>query len=294
MPTSRNPYVREYIRTRTEQGHLASSSTITISYTLDQWIRFAGPTPRRWTEAQARVWVNAEHLRPNTRKSRLAKLSRFVRWLVDEHELDVDITRNLARIRVPKGTPRDLLPSEIGQLLGVLPDERARVIVLAMAQTGLRCGDVARIRIEEDLDLRGQRLYVRAKGGRGEPTHWVPIPDEAWRAVIRWLHQEHRWRGPLITSYQRPGHALQPASVSKLVGRWIRVAGLKRFPYDGRSAHALRHSCAQHMLDNGADLRDVQAALGHATIRTTEEYTRREPPGLRAAMEGRTYSEAAA
>ena len=73
----------------------------------------------------------------------------------------------------------------------------------------------------------------------------------------------------------------------------MRAAGLKRFPHDGTSAHSLRHTCAQTMLDGGADLREVQYALGHRTIRSTEIYTRREPPGLRAAMNGRAFLDAA-
>ena len=55
-------------------------------------------------------------------------------------------------------------------------------------------------------------------------------------------------------------------------------------------ADSLRHSCAQRMLDAGADIRQVQHALGHSSVTITEQYLRRQPPGLRDAMEGRTYT----
>jgi integrase/recombinase XerD len=78
--------------------------------------------------------------------------------------------------------------------------------------------------------------------------------------------------------------------VSVLVRKWIAAAGVKSLPGDGISAHALRHTCAQDMIDRGADIREVQHALGHRSVMSTEIYLRRAPVGLRQAMEGRRYS----
>lgn len=279
-----------YVGARVARGDLARSSADAIRRTLRQWVRHVDfATPRRWTVDEVATWVNDVALRANTRKSRLTKLRPFARWLILEGRLASDPTIGIGRIRVPRSTPRDLTPDEVGRLVGACPDERARLIVLLMVQLGLRCGDVARIRVE-DFDVRRRLLHVRAKGGRGEPTHWEPIPDEAWGALGRWLPVLGHSSGPLLRSYQHADRGLSPQWVSKLVGGWIRVAGLKDLPWDGRSAHALRHSCAQHMIDGGADLREVQHALGHHSIRSTELYVRREPPGLRRAMEGRRYA----
>lgn len=281
-------FVDEYLAQRTRSGELAESSAEVIRRVLHTWVRWAPPDPQEWTFELVAEWLNRGDPRPSTRKSRLHKLRPFMRWMVQRGELARDPSAQIAPVKVPRGAPRDLTRDEVAALLAVCPDARARLIVILMVQCGLRCGDVARIRVE-DVDARRRSLNVRGKGGRGGLTHWVPIPEEAWRLVVRQLHGLGRTSGPFIESRTRAGQGISPAHVSKLVGRWIREAGLKEFPYDGRSPHALRHTCAQDMLDAGAGMRDVQFTLGHSSLRSTEIYTRREPPGLRDAMEGRSY-----
>lgn len=288
-PTAHYALIGTYIAERVARGEITMSSAEVIEPMLRQWVRHIDfAPPRRWTVDDVASWVNDDRYRAAYRKSRLTKLAPYCRWLIVSGKMQRDPTLGIGRIRIPDGGPRDLTPQEITGLLRVLPDARALLIVVLMAQLGLRDGDVARIRIE-DIDVRRRRLHVRGKGGRGEHTHWEPITTEAWRVLGPWLRAGERASGPLIRSYQRPDRALQPHTISKLVGRWIRAAGLKDFPWDGRCPHALRHSFAQHVLDGGADLRDVQYALGHRSIRSTELYVKREPPGLRDKIDGRCY-----
>jgi integrase len=281
--------VSMYVADRLLKDELAPSSVPVIRSTLRRWTAFVEKPPRDWTRDDVLRWLGNPDLRPNTRKSMLTKLRPFCHWLMDRGYLRADPTRSV-RARAPEqGNPRDLEPAAVGKLIGVLPDQRATLIVVLMLQTALRCSDVARIDVR-DIDVRRKNLHARAKGGRGGYTHWVPIPVEAWELLQRWL-ADTGWRsGPLIRSYQPPHAGMQGGSISKLVGGWMEDAGLKEFPYDGVSAHALRHTCGQHMLDNGAQPRDVQWMMGHKNLRTTEDnYMRREPPGLRAAAEGREY-----
>jgi integrase/recombinase XerD len=277
--------LQDYVIHRVGVGELAISSAQVIRVVLNQWITRAGTTPAEWTPDDVSGWVFDPAIRASTAKSRLTKLRPWCRWMVDEGALEKDPTSRVAKIRIPSGGDRSFDPDEIGLLLDVCPDPRAEMIVTLMYQLGLRAGDVARIRVE-DIDYRRRMLHVRGKGGRGEPTRWTPITEEAWRVIQPWLTIRS---GPLVQSYQCPGLPLQPHTVSTLVGGWIREAGLKQFPGDGRSSHSLRHSFAQHLVDQGTDLRLVQRGLGHASLRTTEDYVRREPPGLREAMEGRQY-----
>lgn len=294
-PKPRHPVVVEYLSDRLARCEIGPTSAQVIGPVLGQWLRHVDHRPpREWTVDQVASWVNRSDLRPSTRKSRLTKLRPFVAWLIRRGHLATDPTLDIGRIRVPKGAPRDLTRDEVGALLAACPDERAELLVLLMVQLGLRAGDAARILIE-DIDIPGRRLHVRAKGGGGDHTHWAPIPTQAWEALTASLHRHGRRSGPLFTSTRRLAPVgLQPATVSKLVGRWMRDAGVKQFPYDGRSSHSLRHTCAQDMIDAGAEPRQVQHALGHHSLSTTEKhYLLREPPGLRAAMEGRSYRPAA-
>lgn len=228
-------------------------------------------------------------LRAGSQKSRLGRLGPFMRWLVREGVIAADPTIDIAPVRDEQRPPRDMTTDEVRRLLAATPDKRGELIIMLMVHCGLRCGDVARIRIE-DLDHRRRILDVRAKGGRGEITHSVPVPDEAWELVQAQIERLGRWSGPLIESYREPGHPLEAAWISRMVRRWCKKAGLKAAPHDGVSAHALRHTMAQQVLDRGASLREVQYALGHRTSRSTELYLRREPPGLREALEGRHYA----
>lgn len=280
--------VGEYVDWRVGRGEFARSTAITASAGLHHWHHCAGPV-NEWTPEFATQWVHDQALRPNARKGRLSRLRPYVRWLVRHGHLDFDITIDIPAVKIPHPAPKDLTPAAIRRLIDAAPDRRGRLIVVMMVQCGLRCVDLSRALIE-DIDTSSRRLAVRAKGGGGEVTHTVPIPTEAWELLVSEVLAVRR-SGPIICAQNRLSPtAVSRGHLSKLVQRWIIAAGLKSFPFDGVGAHALRHTCAQDMLDRGADIRAVQAALGHAHQSTTEIYLRREPPGLRDAMEGRRYA----
>lgn len=287
LPPMGTGHVEDYIAHRQAMGELAASSAAQIAAVLHRWERHAGADPSAWTVEVVAAWVHGdEQLAASYRRDRLAKLRRYCRWLHDRGLIASNPTVDVAQVRVPDGAPRDLTLDEVGALVEVLPDDRARLIVVVMLQCGLRVGDLCRVRTE-DVDWSRRRLHVRGKGGRGEPTHWVPIPAEAWELVEPRLGRP----GPLVrsTRYRRRVEPLSPNHVGRLIRGWMSDAGVKQAARDGISSHALRHSCAQHLVDAGVSIRHVQAVLGHRSEATTEAYVRREPPGLRAAVEGRRY-----
>lgn len=278
--------ITQYVEHRVRRGEYGPVSVRHATRVLRQWHRHAGEPP--WTTDQVITWVYAEHLRPNSQKVRLARLRPYCGWLVDEDRITTDPTRGVPAVRIPRPGPRDLDQDQVARLLAACRDFRSTLIVIIMVQCGLRAGDVARIRVE-DIDPRRRMLHVRGKGGRGEPTHWVPIPAEAWDMLLVHLRVICRGSGPLIESRRTAGAPIRPDHVGRIVGRIMAAAGLKAFPYDGVSAHALRHTFATELVERGADIRQVQAALGHRSQAVTETYVRRTPPGLAEAMEGRSY-----
>lgn len=282
--------IRTYTRDRVARGELSESSVPVIEAVLRRWLRHVDDLPPdEWTRELVATWVHDPSVRPATRKSRLTKLRPFVRWMIERDMMSHDPTIGVARVRVPIGRPRDLTVDEVRRLYTAAPDQRARLIILAMAHLGLRCGDLARVRVE-DLDSRRRRTLVRGKGGRGEPTHEVHIPTELWDAITAWLRATGLRSGPLLRSYQDPASGLTPAHVGRIITRLLWETGVKQFPGDGISPHSLRHTCAQTLVDAGAELRIVQHVLGHRDQRTTEIYVRRDPVGVVEQLEARAFA----
>lgn len=279
--------VRDYVRARVEFGDFSEESADAVRWALLSFARHVGPVDiRELNQSHVRKWIGAAHRQPATVKSMLGKVRPFARWCVETDLCPRDFTLGIRSPKVADGLPRCLEAADCGDVLAACPDERARLVLLLMLHCGLRVGEVARLKLE-DVNWRRRTVGVRGKGGRGRVTRSVPVPDEAWRQLSRFT--AGRRKGPVIASYQPPHSNLRPGSLSALVREWMTDAGVKARPGDGVSAHACRHTTAQDLVDQGVDLRVVQRLLGHRSVRTTEDYTRRDPPGLRAAIEGRTY-----
>lgn len=162
-------------------------------------------------------------------------------------------------------------------------------MVLLMLQEGLRRAEVAAIQTG-DVDLARLELDVRGKGGGGAVTRRLPISDETHRALDTYLAECPPVAGPLIRSYRDPQAGVTAPTVGRIVADVMARAEVKQRPRDGRSAHALRHSCANDMLDGPADVHQVQAALGHRSLVATQIYLRGRVEPLRVPMSGRRYT----
>jgi integrase/recombinase XerD len=143
--------------------------------------------------------------------------------------------------------------------------------------TGARIGEVCGLSIGDvDLVERTARLY-----GKGDKERLVPVGRMAVTALAEWMGQAGRhhleparWKrrgdAEAIFLNQR-GERLKRQSAWSVVKHYGRVAGITP---EHLSPHVLRHSCATHLLDHGADLRVVQELLGHASVSTTQVYTK--------------------
>jgi integrase/recombinase XerD len=225
--------------------------------------------------------LRADGLAPATVARAVVAVRSLHRFLVDEGRAPTDPAAHVDAPRVPAGLPKALSEDEVGALLGaVVGDEplarRDRAILEVLYGAGLRISELVGLRLG-DVDLESALLRALGKGSK---ERVVPVGRPAVAALVDWLGPggrpalvPARWarRGDADAVFlNRRGGRLSRQGAWLVVTRWGAEVGL-----DGKlTPHVLRHSCATHMLDHGADLRAVQEMLGHASISTTQVYTR--------------------
>jgi integrase/recombinase XerD len=207
----------------------------------------------------------------------LASLSTFFRYLVLEGKLAENVARLVAEPATWDRLPGVLGPERVARLLeGPQGDGpralRDRAVLETLYATGCRASEVAGLTIR-DLDLRAGTLRCV---GKGDKERVVPVGSRSRAALGAWLERGRprvdRGVGEGAVFLARGGKPLSRIGVWRVVTQWARAVGL-----EGKvSPHTLRHSFATHLLAGGADLRVVQELLGHASIATTQIYTRVE------------------
>lgn len=235
----------------------------------------------RITRADVERWVSHQKVGPATLRLRLSTLHTFFEWCTINGLVKRDPTLGVARPRLPHRLPRSIPAPDVERALDGAEDRRDLLMALLMCQEGLRACEVSRLQVG-DIDETDRLLLVHGKGGH-ERT--LPISGETWDALIayRGAPPSHLPAGPLVRSYVD-----ESAITANYISR--RVAGVLRAAELGGKAHRLRHTMASDMLDNGATVRDVQVALGHASLANTQIYVRaRQGADLRGVMGGRSY-----
>ncbi len=217
----------------------------------------------------------------------LVAVRSFHRFCVDEGFVDVDPSEEIGAPRVPQGLPKALSEEEVDVLLGAVEGEdpralRDRAILETLYATGVRISELVGLdRADLDLDDGVVRVF-----GKGSKERIVPIGRSARQRIRDYLARGR----PVLerpTTRRVPGDPLLLNARGGRLSRqsaWTIVTGAgERVGLVGRlSPHVLRHSCATHMIEHGADIRVVQELLGHASLSTTQVYTRVSPERLRA------------
>lgn len=213
----------------------------------------------------------------------LSGLRGFFRFLVRERALHEDPTALLDRPKLTRKLPRVLSFEEVERLLAapeISTDRGALHVAMLhlMYASGLRVSELCGLRVA-DLDLQRGLVAPLGKGGR---RRIVPVGEIALAHATEYLRRVRpRYADPGETALfasPRGGHFTREA-FWRVVRRYAVAAGIVPLP----SPHKLRHSFATHLLRGGADLRAVQAMLGHADLGTTEIYTHVAQDDVRAA-----------
>ena len=245
---------------------------------------------RKW-----RLWLNRlgtnmnDELQKSTLNYHLIALRSFLKFC---HKRNIPClapdTIELSRVRRPQVT--FLNEDELARLFAqpdpeTLAGLRDRAILELLFSSGLRVSEL--VGLDRDhINLKRREFMVRGKGQKDRP---IFISTEAAKWIQEYLDKRTDTTKPLFIRYggrktvDRTGnyHRLTARSVQRLVAHYALLAGITKHV----SPHTMRHSFATNLLMNGADLRSVQAMLGHSNISTTQIYTHVTDPHLRAVHE---------
>jgi len=265
-----------------------SANTI-VAYRRDlgtycEWLTTQGVTVLDVTHRQLVDFVGRRRASGAATSSiarQLAAIRMLHRYLSIEGERRDDPAAELEGVRVPSGIPKPLSEAQVTSLIDAVVvtepiHRRDLALIELLYATGARISEAVGLSIGEiDLDARLVRLY-----GKGAKERIVPFGSTAAAALDDWFSPSGRAR--IVPDQWRRRDDAEAVFLNTRGGRLTRQAAWQMIKKYGRRAgigdelspHVLRHSCATHLLDHGADLRVVQEMLGHASISTTQIYTK--------------------
>jgi site-specific recombinase XerD len=262
------------------------------------WAEQAGISPSAVNVRILRRYVASLSERgqaPATVARKLAALRGMFRVQIQTGDRDENPAELLHSPKRAQRLPRVLKAGEVAALLDRIPatgplELRDRAIFELAYASGLRAEELVSLDLHS-VDFDGESVRIEGKGGR---TRLVPVGEHSLRALERYLQAGRPALavgdpGGLGDSpalfLSKSGRRLGTSDIRRRLRSWARLAGGHLPAIAEAHPHALRHSFATHLLEGGADLRVIQELLGHATISTTQVYTRVESARLRSAYE---------
>jgi len=230
-------------------------------------------TIREWMAS-----LHADHKKTSVAR-KLASLRTFFQFLIREGKLESNPAKMVATPKIERKLPNHLTIEDAVRFIET-PDVntdlgcRDRAILEFLYATGIRVGELVGINLA-DVDLREKMVRVT---GKRKKQRIVPFGEPSAEALMRYLEGTRskflencpitqRDVNALFLNYQ--GTRITTRSVGRMVDKYIRLCA----DIHDISPHSLRHTFATHLLDSGADLRDIQELLGHARLSTTQIYT---------------------
>ncbi len=208
---------------------------------------------------------------------KVSSLRSMLGWAVVQGKLETNPADGLESPKLDKPLPKVMKEAEASFLCELPPDDdavgqRDRAILELLYGSGLRVSELCGLDLD-DVDLRAGMVQVM---GKGRKQRRVPMTPTAADSIRKYRDDGRRWfleqgkseQGTHAMFLNHAGRRLNPRTVRARMTTYLSVEGR-----NGVGPHALRHSFATHLLDNGADLRVVQELLGHESLATTQIYT---------------------
>jgi integrase/recombinase XerD len=226
-------------------------------------------------ELYFKMTAKGKPLSLRTQAQTLAVIKGFTRFLKDNDYLIQDPGQTIQLPKKPKRLPKVILsPAEVKKLLQA-PDMRTnrgyrnRIILEILYDTAIRRAEVANIKLV-DLDLGAG--YIRICG-KGDKDRVVPLSKRVCELVQNYILMVRpvfvNGSDPGYLILNRWGRKMDPNGIWAVVKRCVQLAGIKK----NVTTHTFRHTCATHMLKNGAPARHLQEMLGHESLESTQIYT---------------------
>jgi integrase/recombinase XerD len=255
------------------------SLTETISWLLDRGRR----DPRAVTRKDLLSFLasRTEKLNPQSHNQWLGVFKRFFLWAALEEKLLASPAREIEYAKVPETLVDYLRREELALLLDSCDTAtseglRDRAILEVLYSTGLRVNELCALNLD---DVDREHGIVSVWQGKGRKDRKAPIGSIALKLLDRYVSAVRRPEklGDPALLLGEKGRRLSPSVIASMIRRRVQALGMNKRVYP----HLLRHTCAVHLLENGADIRYIQALLGHANLSTTQRYTRVLPKSLK-------------
>ena len=274
----KDPLVEEFLRFLEVERN---ASARTVQAYRQAFAAFRGQTNRAWKKCTADHFRDYLFALMKKRQARsyirlqFSALRSFYRFLVERKGLRIDPTRELQLPKIEKKLPIVLTRLQIDELLSApfkialerqspaWMRERDAAIMEVFYSSGLRLSELAALNVS-DLDIYTESVRVL---GKGRKERVCPVGAPALEVISRYRAAANIHSGPLFINKAR--RRISPRSIWLVLKRYLQHTSIPI----ALSPHKLRHSFATHLLDAGADLRSVQALLGHASLSTTQIYT---------------------
>ncbi len=266
-------YVISYLHDKYRRHHSVTSLSQT-GQTLHAFLSFFKDQRRSDIKDIQRRDIAAyvEHeqdkrLKVNSVRNHLHTVYAYLRYLVENDVLPADILQKKIRIKLPEVLPKAIPAEDLKQILSVVTGVRDRALILLLLHTGMRIGELLRVRMADIvLSERKILLYLGEKNLHGRTVFYSTTAE---LALNKWLTTRVKTSEYLFHGYA--GKPLCYVAAWAIMKDALQKAGLKR---KGYSLHSLRHTFATNMLNAGLRLEVLQQLLGHLTIDITLRYAR--------------------
>jgi site-specific recombinase XerD len=250
-----------------------------------EWAKERGLGPGEVRHRDVRRYaagLSGDGIAPASVARKLAAIRGLFDFLVRSERLGHNPADLVSSPKREEKLPRVLAAEQVRGLLERIPartplELRDRAMLELAYSCGLRCEEIVNLDLGA-LDFETEQLRVLGKGSK---ERLLPVGEPAQRALRRYAERGRPGlvgeRGEAALFLSKSGRRLSNSDVTRRLALWIREAAIGA----GVSPHSLRHSFATHLLEGGADLRAIQELLGHASISTTQVYTRVDAARLR-------------